>query len=678
MDKTEYQEKLDELQGYLHIKDYKAALDLVNQIDWKKVKSVRTLNMVADVYEVNKDYEKCRYVLNLALGRSSIGKSILYRLAEICIKQRDVKAAQDYYKQYSKLAPRDNGKLLLEYKLAKALKKPIEEQIKILEEYKEREYTEKWAYELALLYSKAGDVKKCVDACDDMILWFSEGKYVLKAMELKKNYAELTPSQQAYFDKEQKGSDESALYRTAQMESLAGLESPRKKGSVIDWMDKAGAEVTKGVGISETGVKPVAKEEIDSVPVTSHEFMGGRPDLKAQLEKSIENIKAGAAQAEKTQERFKESITDSVPVKTEESKKEEPKAQEPKAEEAKTEEPEAVSEQKEEAAPAVPEAEKAAEEAKAEEKSEKAEPVWDDREIPDPEPTKEEKLTHTIPLDKVGMNTVPISLEEAIKSETPEERRIRILNNAMPTKMSDLQRQVFTYFARIPGMDTQILKSMSSVYEYAGEHTSKHGNIAIMGAVGTGKSRLSDGLIVAMCSDMGIDVAKTARIKGDRMNELDPAKVVDKMSGGFLVIENAGDMSSRTIENLNKAMEFRTDCMILIIEDEKNAMRALLGKYPDFAEKFSSTISIPVFTNDELVAFARVYCAENKCQMDELGVLALYSLISNGQTEDHPMTISEVKEILDVAMSKAKRGGRRGRKSANKGKMITLYEKDFA
>ena len=265
-----------------------------------------------------------------------------------------------------------------------------------------------------------------------------------------------------------------------------------------------------------------------------------------------------------------------------------------------------------------------------------------------------------------------------LKSETPEERRIRILNNAMPTKMSDLQRQIFTYFARIPGMDNQILNAMSNVYEYAGEHTSKNGNIAIMGAVGTGKSRLSEGLITAMCSDMGLDVAKIARIKGDKMNELDPAKVVDRMSGGFLVIENAGDMSEATIDKLNKAMEFRTDCMILIIEDEKNAMRALLNKYPEFADKFPSVISIPVFTNDELVAFARTYCSENKCQMDELGVLALYSIISSGQSEDHPMTISEVKEILDVAISKAKRGGRRGRKSANKDKTIILYEKDFA
>ena len=241
-----------------------------------------------------------------------------------------------------------------------------------------------------------------------------------------------------------------------------------------------------------------------------------------------------------------------------------------------------------------------------------------------------------------------------------------------------MQRQIFTYFARIPGMDTQILEAMTNVYEHVGEHTSKEGNIAIMGAVGTGKSRLSNGLVKAMCCDMQMDVAKVARVTGDKMNTLDPAKVVSRMSGGFLIIENASDMSPNTLEQLNQAMEFRTDCMILIIEDEKAAMRAFLKKNEDFAKKFSGRISIPVFTNDELVTFARTYCAENNCQMDELGVLALYSIISNGQSEDQPMTISEVKNIVDGAMAKAKRGGRRGRKSSSKDKTVILYEKDFA
>lgn len=700
MDKTEYQERLEELRELLRIKDYKAAYDLVNGIDWRKVKSTRTLNMVADVYEVNKDYEKCRQVLKIALSRSSIGKGILYRLTEICIKQKDIKAAEDYYNQYCRLASNDNAKLLLDYKLGRAENRSIDEQIKILEEYKEREYTERWAYELANLYSKAGYTDKCVEACDDMILWFSEGKYVLKAMELKRKYKPLSPSQQMYYDKEQSDSDARLVFSKAEKGIYSEIK--QTKGSVIDRMDAAGAAVTKNVNVDSTPSIPLSKEEMESIPVDSPQFIGEKADLKKQLENSIKNVKSGVHEAPRVDSKpintqefdldkfLKETQGDfSATAGETEAKSGEELDYANKAEDYDVE-PDTKADISEEAAePEASVPEKAddiiledephktvSEEVK--EESKPSMPVYDDREIPDPEPTEEEKRTRTIPLGSVGQNTVPISIEEVLKSETPEERRIRILNNAMPTKMSDMQRQIFTYFARIPGMDTQILEAMTNVYEHVGEHTSKEGNIAIMGAVGTGKSRLSNGLVKAMCCDMQMDVAKVARVTGDKMNTLDPAKVVSRMSGGFLIIENASDMSPNTLEQLNQAMEFRTDCMILIIEDEKAAMRAFLKKNEDFAKKFSGRISIPVFTNDELVTFARTYCAENNCQMDELGVLALYSIISNGQSEDQPMTISEVKNIVDGAMAKAKRGGRRGRKSSSKDKTVILYEKDFA
>ncbi|MCQ2500378.1 MAG: ATP-binding protein, partial [Lachnospiraceae bacterium] len=301
-----------------------------------------------------------------------------------------------------------------------------------------------------------------------------------------------------------------------------------------------------------------------------------------------------------------------------------------------------------------------------------------DLEIPDPEPTEEEKKSHTIPLSKLGQNTVPISIEDVLRQETPEERRIRILNDAKPTRMNDDQRKIFTYFARIPGMDRQILTALSGVYKYAGEHTSNRGNIAVMGARGTGKTRLTQGLLANMCKDMGLEAAKVARVTGEFLNSRDMAKVVQKMSGGFLVIEDAGEMSEETIENLNKAMEFRTDCMIVILEAAKAEMRALLKNHPVFAEKFNTVINIPAFTNDELVTFARTYCSENNCQMDELGVLALYTLISNNQSEEEPVTIADVKKMVDGAISHAQSGGKRfGRGRRSKGKMTILYEKDF-
>ena len=174
----------------------------------------------------------------------------------------------------------------------------------------------------------------------------------------------------------------------------------------------------------------------------------------------------------------------------------------------------------------------------------------------------------------------------------------------------------------------------------------------------------------------------TARITGEAMNDRDPAKIVSKMSGGFLVIDGASEMTAETVEQLNRAMEFRTDCMILIIEDEKANMRAMLKQYPDFAGKFDKVISIPVFTNDELVTFARTYATENGCKMDEMGVLALYTLIGNHQSEREPMTISQVKDMVDKAMAHARKTPKkRGRKKAGRGRQqedfIILQEKDF-
>ena len=299
-------------------------------------------------------------------------------------------------------------------------------------------------------------------------------------------------------------------------------------------------------------------------------------------------------------------------------------------------------------------------------------------EIPDPQPSEEERAshTHTIPLDTIGANTVPISIDKILSEETPEERRIRIMNRAKPTRMNEEQRKIFTYFARIPGMDAQILEAISCVYEHAGEKTSLHGNIAVMGARGTGKTRLTHGLVVAMCKDLGMDAAKVARVKGADLNEKDPAKVVARMAGGFFVIENVSGMNEATVEKLSQAMEFRTDCMITIIEDEKVAMRAFLKKYPRFAAKFDRVISIPVFTNDELITFARTYATENGYKIDDMAILALYTMIGNMQTEEEPVTISIVKDMIDKAISRSSAKRRRSRKN-KKDKWLVLQEKDF-
>ena len=270
--------------------------------------------------------------------------------------------------------------------------------------------------------------------------------------------------------------------------------------------------------------------------------------------------------------------------------------------------------------------------------------------------------------------------EMTLERETPEEKRQRILNNTRPERLTAEQKQLFSYFAKVPGMDDQILDAIHGAYEYASEKTSHRGNIAIMGSHGTGKTRLSEGLVKAICKELGLKAVKYANLDASDINRKDPATIISKMAGGFLLIERASFMTPETIEKLSQAMDFRTDSMILLIEDDKANMRKMLADYPEFAEKFETVISIPVFTNDELVTFARTYARENGFRMDEMGVLALYTMIGDNQKEDEPITIGKVKEMVDGAIRKAsgvKLGRKLSKRHTDADGRILLYEKDF-
>ena len=917
MDKAEYQSRLEELNSLVKKEDYEGALAVVESVDWRRVKSLRTLGMVADVYEANKRYPEAKKILLMAYDRSSIGKGILYRLVEVSVKMKDFDEAIDFYNEFEEVAHHDNSRYLLKYKILKGQKAPLEQQISLLEEYKEREFTERWAYELANLYSKAGETQKCVAACDELILWFSEGKYVTKAMELKMKYEPLSPSQKVKYEhrfdykkNEEPSEDPEALEVRLAGESGAGEmaatkepagmqevkpvsggvlsqylagEEEKEAGSPYEAYQKTQQAKANAAQVQEYEAEPQTKP-IEEVPEekayadNTPTYLGNTIDLHAELAKSIRDVFSfrGKKQEETVEEEepVKEEETSDEPVqyeikdlepeqldvnveiapdanmtiktrpqpkpkekaepvmpKTREEKtyeepdlaalfqetaanlseevaeeeaetteqpmdpefatKAEEEAAEPTepAEEAETTEqpmdPESEAKAEEEAAeptepaeeaetteqPINPESEVNAEEeveipqpeAETEEKEEvesaetsdmdetvvipDLKPVEDTRatidfgelqaaldneveaseqasetEIPaepsDPfepadtrpieitpeeieievptEPKRESVSDATINMsvertadatvqlirDKIPKGTVAKSIEEVLRDETPEETRLRILNDTQPEKLNDEQKALFTYFAKVPGMDIQILDAMHGVYHYAGDRTSRHGNIAIMGGYGTGKTKLSEDLVRAICADLKIPATKMARLDASALNKKDCAQIVSKLSGGFLLIERAGLMYPETIEKLSQAMDFRTDSLVLIIEDEKVSMRGLLRNYPDFAKKFETVISIPVFTNDELVTFARTYARENGYKMDEMGVLALYTQIGNNQKEGEPMTIAKVKEMVDRAIAHAEKGtrkfGRRmSRKHTDADDRVILYEKDF-
>lgn len=893
MDKTEYRMKLDEINTLVEAQDYEGALTIADTIDWRRVKSVRTLCMVADIYEVNGELEESMKMLQLAYKRSSVGKMILYRQVELSLKMGKYDDAVNYYNHYLETASNDTSKYILKYKIYKAQNAPLDDQIAILEEYKDREYTERWVYELARLYKKAGRENKCVETCDDLILWFGEGKYVKKAMELKMDFVPLTPEQKAKYDlyhadkKTVKKPEQTAVagisaaaMANLQKASDAAKDTKKTSDYTVTGMEKAAvteeisAEKTEPIeippvqepqvhvdtaqlqerlaksfqevlsgfnrtkvvnafealgratgsdmvieqeeenieGYHVTELEPeeenetvIAADQEASVAHTTVEPDMSEAELKVEEkseDKEVTSIQemnleelfaetsgalAEAAGGNILQEEENTAVKDTLPENQEEEEndsQEETEAAEEHLQEigddmmpeiqiidpeealkiSEREEAETVPDMPEKTTEEIleevseekqPEEEETAQEAmaafetslfenlgveelkesftpgdtqeinleeqllavmneqdeetEAEELTEpsKEEPEdympeidldlvlevqkekeeEDVSEILNPEENAEELLEET---EEESTDHIQLMLDEAekepelsleqLQAETPEEKRIRILNATRPEKLTEHQKNLFSYFAKVPGMDEQILDAINGVYEYAGEKTSRRGNIAIMGSHGTGKTRLTEGLVKAICKELGLEAAKYANLDASDMNKKDPAAVINKMAGGFLLIERASFMTEETIQKLSRAMDFRTDSMILIIEDDKANMRKLLADYPEFAKKFATVISIPVFTNDELVTFARTYAKENGYRMDEMGVLALYTLIGDNQREDEPITIGKVKEMVDGAIRKAS-GIRLGRKISKRHTdedgRILLYEKDF-
>ena len=200
MDKYEYRVKTEQMLDHLEKKEYQKAMDIAESIDWRRVKNASMLNTVSEIYEYNGEFKKGRDILFLAFDRAPGSRKIVYRLGTLALKIKDIREATDCYEEFVKLAPKDPNQYILKYKILRTQGAALSDQIAALEEFKKAEYIEKWAYELAKLYDEAGMTAECLEECDDLILWFSEGKYVYLAMELKMKYKPLTPLQQEKYD----------------------------------------------------------------------------------------------------------------------------------------------------------------------------------------------------------------------------------------------------------------------------------------------------------------------------------------------------------------------------------------------------------------------------------------------------------------------------------------------
>ena len=780
LDKEEFRIKLEEINRLVEKKNYKDAMEVVDSIDWRRVKNVRTLCVVGEIYAANKRYEDSKEIFLLAYHRAPIGKNILYRLIEVSLRMKDIQEAEEFYEEFLEIAPNDSTRYILNYKISKEKQVPLDQQIRILEEYKEKEFTERWSYELAKLYYQNGDTEKCLDLCNEMVLWFSEGKYVMKALDLKNRMGMLTGAEKEKYDKQfipnlTTVEEAAELNTDKDSQEISEIEKAEDEGPVIesvriDERDVNGAEslqekISKGIRDifngkkkedseelteeeSETPAEEVQEEMIKDI--SSEEEPTNVPELEPEDAVIHAPKNPGQSVFSDIEERIEEFTEEEIEHDPEEDaqevseeKQNEKDAAPEKATEFKMPELEIPESMKnfdvdaslETEIPQAPniclpgmdkeDSDKefdfnledtilaAASEQGIEIPKETIQPkktvkALEPEEDPDDFMTEEDLQSAEDEFlnGPAGRNadeddlaeTVEIPVKEVKHSKkeksakllTQEEELEQFIDSIQPEtnaediiprdkKMTEDEEKLFTYFAKVPGLREQIVEALYDVQINASDKTSKTGNVIVMGGRETGKTCLISGLIPAICKELNVEASKVAYVFADQINDKNIAEIVKKMSGGFLVIENANQLTKETVEQLNKAMEFRTDGLIVIIEDEKIGMRKLIARFPKFTSKFTSMINIPVFTNDELVNFAKVYTRENGYMIDQMGMLALYNLISTSQKEDQPMNIGAVKDMIDNAIMKSKGGIRKliSKKKVNQDGYKVLYEKDF-
>ena len=955
LDKEEFRVKLGQINKLVETQDYKGAMQIVDSIDWRRVKNVRTLCVVGEIYAANKRYEESKEIFLLAYHRAPIGKNILYRLIEVSLKMGQISEATEFFDEYREVAGNDNSQYILRYKIARAKNASLNEQIRILEEYKEKEFTERWSYELAKLYYKAGDKQKCLDLCNEMILWFNDGNYVMKALDLKQRMGVLTGEEKEKYEqrfipklippekakeiresKETETAGESEYEESRPVTDTIQVDDERDLNSAETFQEK----ISKGIRDIFGGHKKAAEEPEDmeeDVQDESEDFteeeaedvqegeetpeeetaateesaeseetdsedteeeIPESEDGEELLSSGIENLSGGTAELkaeiqkeaaepiQTTEQELSQSVAEIMKASQEKESEEPsgvplneegkpdfsatirmPQLKIPKsminvdpenasaaakipdaseifgsideiaAEVAKDKETKAETEEEQEfnledtilAAATeqgidIPEEEKSpdvqmsdvteetddeddldivadefvpeepdaadiedimaqisaqqAEDAKQSERERTRVPdlILDEDEEPVTEedmqaaeaeflngpagvskPVEEDAFEDIEELNEEALTDMPeeLSLDEAaseddtaektaeklddvatvVEEETPldeeeeystddvsvqseaeddeeddfissltedmeeddseeelteEEQLERFIEDIQPEidpntiisrkrQLTDEEKQLFTYFVAVPGMKEQLLDVLCDVQTGAADHTSQTGNVIVMGGRETGKTRLISSLIPAICKELNIEASKVAYIFAEDLNGKNIAEIASKLAGGFLVIENANQLSQETADELDEVMNGNTKGMIVILEDEKIGMRKLIARYPKLAKKFTSMINIPVFTNDELVNFAKVYTMENGFRIDQMGMLALYNLIGINQKEDQPMCIGTVKTMLDKAMERAQSGlFKHSKKRVDRDGYTVLFEKDFS
>ena len=1047
MDKYEYRVKTEQMLDHLEKKEYQQAKEIADGIDWRRVKNASMLNTVSEIYEYNGEFKKGRDILFLAFDRAPGSRKIVYRLGTLALKIKDIREATDCYEEFVKLAPKDPNQYILKYKILRTQGASLTDQITALEEFKKAEYIEKWAYELAKLYDEAGMTAECLEECDDLILWFSEGKYVYLAMELKMKYKPLTPLQQEKYDSrpgavkkkpEPEKQPESTLeevddeneYNEGTEETVDVQEEPVREpvtervdesevqeippqevpmqetvvqeeipqevpmqetvvqeeipqediveeaeeevveeepvytepeeaaeehgstikqvvtGATLEEALAQGMAVANGITIEEEAMKEREDEILANGQMMIDDILQKWEEKQKDHEVAIEKQKAKdeerlqkereqarirqeeerreverkASEAEarrkaEEEEAARKAAEEEARRKAEEEarrKAEEEAARKAAEEEArrkaeeeaarKAAEEEARRKAEEEAARKAAEEEarrKAEEEAARKAAEEEAEPISKTQRIPDDivrlmeemgnEESEEElyeedfedgseteeDFIEGIEEELSGIDMSGSSFEEAdfddedfeeadfeeedfddedfeeadfeeedfededfeeadfeeedfededfeeadfededfeeedeeeadfededfeeedeeeadfededfeeedeeeadfeeedfededfeeadfeeedfdadfadvddeeedfdadfadvddeetdfddedleieddeeadeeLEIEEPSEEeiqaRIKKSKGGVPfdtgfvvtgrydlsatseiglkAGLTEEQKKLFSYFVPVRGMSEQIVEVLDNDRRAQREGTSKTGNLLVIGRKGSGKTVLAVDIVKAIQKQRSLKQGKVAIVTGDSLNKKELTNIIQKLRGGAIIIEHAGKLNARTVKELNYLMEKKTGELLFVLEDQRKPLERLMTANPEFKKKFSSKLELPVFINDELVTFGQTYAKENGYKLDEMGILALYSRIDVMQREDHAVSVAEVKEIMDEAISHSQKANVKhlARRVFGKGTddsdRIILKEEDF-
>ena len=1000
MDKYEYRAKTEQMLAYAEQKSYQKAMSIADTIDWRKVKNTAMLSTVSEIYENAGELGKARDTLFIAYDKAPSSRKVVYRLGIISLKLGHFDEAADCYEEFVKLAPKDPNQYILRYKILKAQKAPVKEQIEALEDFKHSEYVEKWAYELARLYAEAGMTSECLDECDDLILWFSEGTYVYQAMELKMKYKPLTPLQQEKYDHRNDGigrkdsSKRKPSFRKSKERPEPNpriADKVRKDVHVTDSIDLpdlpepmarthasepeaesqpktrirstsdisttiSGASLSDalkaGVAVASGAVAPESASDDSQMTgkMKIEEILANweatqRENAKI-LEKSQEEAEKEKALREKKKEEEEEVLGATKPILSDDIRKlmeqlengEEPEITDEDAEDfvddeedEATESPEDSSKEASDTDEEDPE-ENDFEEIVDSEEDDESDAVYDeeaeyededdseydddeeyededdseydddeeyedkddseydddeeyededdseydddeeyededdseydddeeyededdseyddeeeyededdseyddDKEYEDEDDSEydddeeyededdseygddeeyededdseydddeeyededdseydddeeyededdseyddeeeyedededdyqiddeldedhkedfdfekesaldiddhdsdeddsdfadldsfedEEELDSSDdyldlefdekpapePEKETSKSAPTPDIDEVLEIEEPSEDEITERMGKFDTGfvvqgrydlsatseiglklgLTEEQKQLFSYFVPIRGVSEQLVEILDNDKRCRNRYgTSRTGNILILGRKGSGKTVLAVDIVKAIQKQRRLKQGKVAIVTGDSLNKKDIGSIIDKLNGGALIIEKASKMNDRTIRELNDMMDEQTGELLFLLEDQKKPLERMFASHREFKRKFTSRLELPVFINDELVTFGQTYAKENGYRIDEMGILALYSRIDMMQREDHAVTVAEVKEIMDEAISHSQKANVKhlvkrvfGRSTDNSDHII-LKEEDF-